>query len=66
MTAARPPRKLMTIEDAADYLAMGTSTLRRWIADGKLTGYRVGDRAVRVDRAQVEALAVPITPKRSA
>jgi excisionase family DNA binding protein len=49
-------RKLQTIEAAANYLKVSQRTVRRYIADGILPGYRVGPSAVRVDQADLDAL----------
>ena len=53
-------RRYITLEDAADMLGCTTRTIRNRIADGSLTGYRLGKRAIRVDLADVEALLRPI------
>jgi excisionase family DNA binding protein len=52
-------RILIDIPEAAEHLRVCTKTVRRFISDGKLTGYRVG-RLIRVDLAEVDALAAPI------
>lgn len=49
-------RKLVTIEKAADYLQITPRSIRRYIADGKLPGYRVGTTMIRVDLYEVDAL----------
>jgi excisionase family DNA binding protein len=54
-------RKLVTIETAAEHLKVAPRSIRRYIALGKLTGYRVaGATLIRVDLADVDALAKPI------
>lgn len=53
-------RHLLTLTQAADILALDEKTLRRYISAGRLTGYRVGPRAVRLDADEVDALARPI------
>ena len=60
MTAARPKRQLVTTETAAGYLDVSTRSVRRYIARGMLRAYRVGPRLIKVDMAEVEALAQPI------
>ena len=52
--------RLVTISDAADRLNVCTRTVRRWIADGTLNGYRVGPHLIRVAPAEVDALLRPI------
>lgn len=49
-----------TIDSAADRLHVTTKTVRRWIAEGRLTAYRVGPRLVRVDAREVDDLLRPI------
>ncbi|MGO1226702.1 MAG: helix-turn-helix transcriptional regulator [Brachybacterium sp.] len=54
-----------TVEGVADHLGMSTVTVRRMIAAGDLTGYRVGKRAIRIDLNEVDALLVPIPSAKS-
>ena len=54
-----------TIEGVADHLGMSPVTVRRMIAAGDLTGYRVGKRAIRIDLNEVDALLVPIPSAKS-
>jgi len=61
---SRPSRRLATLPDAADYAACSTKTLRRRIADGTLTGYRFGPRALRVDLDELDAALRPIPTAR--
>lgn len=53
------PSKLMTMADAAEFLAVSVDTVRRRVADGSIPGYRVG-RAIRVSADDVWTLAKPI------
>lgn len=55
MSAAR-----ISIQEAADILGVSTKTVRRYIAAGDLAAFRVGSRLLRVQRADVEALARPV------
>ena len=52
--------KYVTTTQAAELLGVSSRTIRRYIADGTLSGYRVGPRNLRVALAEVEALLVPI------
>ena len=58
------PRKielhLISVEDAAKRLGFHHRTIRRKIAQGQLTGYRVGGWAIRVDRRELDDLVRPI------
>ena len=50
----------ITIADAADLLSVSTKTVRRYMDAGKLTPYRLGERLVRLDPAEVQSLLRPI------
>jgi len=54
--AAAPTRalRLESLQDAADRLGVSVSTIRRQIAAGKLTGYRLGNRILRVNPEEVD------------
>ncbi len=63
------PGNLVTLQAAAELLKVSPKTLRRRIADGTVTGYRVG-RLIRVDldelgRALVRAIPTRRTEARS-
>jgi excisionase family DNA binding protein len=47
-------RRLAPLPDAAKYIGVTDRTLRRWIADGTLTGYRLGAKTLRVDLNEVD------------
>ena len=51
---------LLTIETAADMLAVHPRTIRRYISSGDLPAYRIGPRQIRVRTSDVDALLVPI------
>ena len=51
---------LLTIETAADMLAVHPRTIRRYISSGDLPAYRIGARQIRVRASDVDALLVPI------
>jgi excisionase family DNA binding protein len=53
-------RQLETILEAAARTRVSARTLRRWIADGRLTAYRYGPHLIRLDPAEVDALLRPI------
>jgi excisionase family DNA binding protein len=52
--------RLETIQRAASRNSVSVDTLRRRIASGELTAYRLGNRILRVDLAEVDALFRPI------
>jgi excisionase family DNA binding protein len=49
-------RRYITIAEGADYLQISDRTVRRLIADGELTGYRMGRsrRLIRVDLNEID------------
>jgi excisionase family DNA binding protein len=52
--------RYVSLATAAEYLEMTEAGVRKFIAEGRLTGYRVGKRSIRVDLHEVDALLVPI------
>jgi excisionase family DNA binding protein len=54
-----PQRRLISTTMAAERLNVSPGTVRQFIADGKLTGYKVG-RLIKVDVNQVDALIITI------
>lgn len=52
----RPRRDLMSQAEVADLLGVTTRTVRKYTAAGRLTAYRVGDRILRYDAAEVEQI----------
>lgn len=54
-----PPR-WGSIDEAAEHLDVHPRTIRRMIAEGRLTGYRLGPRIIRVDLNEVDELLRPI------
>lgn len=63
MTRSTTPaarRQFGSIAQGAELADVSTRTIRRWIARGLLTGYRVGPRLVKVDLNEVDQLAQPM------
>jgi excisionase family DNA binding protein len=58
--ASHSHRHLASIAKGAERADVSPRTVRRWIAQGLLTGYRVGPRLVKVDLDEVDAIARPI------
>ena len=56
--AQRPP--LITIADAAARWQVHPRTIRRRIAEGSLTAYRVGPHLIRLDADELDAMLRPI------
>ena len=53
------PRRLVPLADAAEYAGVCTKTMRRWIAESKVPGYRAG-RLIRVDLNELDAAFRPM------
>ena len=49
-------RQMASVAVAAKGTGVSTKTIRRRIADGTLTAYRLGHRLIRVNLAEVDAL----------
>jgi len=60
-TPNKAVRRLESISTAAEYLGVADRTIRRWIAAGLLTGYRVGPTLIRVDLNELDGMlhAIP-------
>ena len=54
-------RRYASIAEAAEYVGLHDRTIRRWILDGRLTGYRLGTKLLRVDLNEVDRLFKPVT-----
>ncbi len=59
-TPSKSVRRLESIPHAADYVGVSSKTIRRWIASGRISGYRAGPRLIRVDLNEVDAMLRPI------
>ncbi len=55
-----PPRRLASLEHGAVYMDTSVMTVRRYISSGRLTGYRLGDRLLRVDLNEIDAILRPV------
>lgn len=59
-TSSPTIRRLESIAGAAHYAGVHPRTIRRRIAEGQLTGYRMGPRLIRVDLNELDAMLRPI------
>lgn len=59
MAAHAATKRLASVKAGADYLDVSTRSIRNWIAQGRITGYRVG-RVIKVDLVELDAFAKPI------
>jgi excisionase family DNA binding protein len=60
MAVAATPLTYETIADAASRTGVSQKTIRRRIAEGRLTGYRFGPHLIRLNPHEVDALLRPI------
>lgn len=61
---ARAPtsdREWLTVAEAAEYLRVSRDTIYRWAKQGKLQLYKVGGKATRLRKTDLDALARPLT-----
>lgn len=58
-TSAHRP-EYISPEDAAARWSVSRDTIRRLISSGKITGYRLNNRIIRVDVTEVDAAFRPI------
>jgi excisionase family DNA binding protein len=57
--AKTAPRRLVSLTTAAEYADVSTKTMRRWIAESKVPGYRAG-RLIKIDLNDVDAALRPM------
>lgn len=53
-------RRLESLSVAAEYADVSVRTVRRYIAAGQLTAYRVGPRLIKVDLNDLDAMLRPV------
>ncbi|MGI8643416.1 MAG: helix-turn-helix domain-containing protein [Thermomicrobiales bacterium] len=49
----------LTVPETAELLKVSAVTVSRWLKDGRLPAYKVGPRAVRIRRVDLDQLLVP-------
>lgn len=57
---ARRPRRLGSIRVAAEHADVCDRTIRRWIAAGRLTGWRTGPKLIKVDLDELDRIIRPV------
>jgi len=60
MAPAATGTRYLSLSEAANVLGVHPKTLRRKIADGKITAYRVGTRRIVIKAEDLESLLEPI------
>lgn len=53
-------REMVSIPQAAEYAGVCTRTIRRYISAGRITGYRLGPRLIRVDLNELDDILRPM------
>jgi excisionase family DNA binding protein len=53
-------KRLKSITAAAEYADLSQWTIRRYVADGRLTGYRIDPRLIKIDLNEIDQLARPV------
>lgn len=54
------PARLGSVSEGAAMVGVSPRTVRRYISAGRLTGYRVGPRLLKVDLDELRTLVHPI------
>jgi excisionase family DNA binding protein len=62
--SATADRDFFTVAEAAKLLEVSTATVWRWINAGRLSSYRIGPKAVRIKRADLEEVIQPARARR--
>ena len=58
---ANVEKELLSVQETAQHLGVSESTVRRYISDGRLPAYRLGDeRLIRIRRGDLQGLLIPI------
>ncbi|NMN93903.1 helix-turn-helix transcriptional regulator [Antrihabitans stalactiti] len=60
MPMNKSARRLASIAVAAECCDVSTKTIRRYIAAGRITGYRIGPRLLKVDLEELDQLLRPV------
>jgi excisionase family DNA binding protein len=54
-----PVRRWASMRAAADYAGVSLRTIREWIAQGKIVGYQINKRVIRVDLNELDEAFKP-------
>lgn len=60
MKSHKETRRYASVAEAAVYAGVCERTIRRYITDGRIPGYRVGPRLIKVDLNEMDRLIRPI------
>lgn len=53
-TKSRARTRYLSLQDVANELGVSDRTVRRYIADGKLSAFRPSQRTIRIDPAELD------------
>lgn len=56
----RPPSRRVPLAEGSAYSHLSIKTLRRYIAAGLITGYRIGPKLLQVDLDELDAIVRPV------
>lgn len=65
MSATQTRARYVSLTTAAEYLSVTEAGMRKFIAEGRITGYRLGKRAIRVRVDELDAMLTPIPSAKS-
>jgi predicted site-specific integrase-resolvase len=57
---AAQPRNLKSVDVAAERYDVNPRTVRRWVGEGIITGYRIGGKLLKVDINEIERNVVKV------
>jgi excisionase family DNA binding protein len=58
----QPARRYASVKTIAEIYDVDPRTVRRWISEGRITGYKIGAMLVKVDLNEVEEKIVRVIP----
>lgn len=58
----QPARRYASVDTAAEIYDVNPRTVRRWISEGRVTGYKIGAMLVKVDLNEVDEKIVRVIP----
>lgn len=58
----RQPPELLTVNEAAELIRVHPRTITRFIEDGRLPGYQIGNKIIRIRRCDLETMLIRIAP----
>ncbi|WP_396929174.1 helix-turn-helix domain-containing protein [Mycolicibacterium sp.] len=54
-------RRWASLKQAAEYIGIDDArTIRRWISEGRITGYKLNQRVLRVDLNEIDSAMTPV------